>query len=413
MPAHQKLNVAIAISSFFPDIGGAQITAHNLARHLTTQGHRVVMFSAWNSWRRIGEKKHLLGYRLLPLFPGQQRLMPRLGQVYQFAQNQYFSWMQRKYQFDLWQSFGAYPTAVSVSRFTVPRGIPHVLRTVGYDIQKDPEIKYGYRFDPKIESLIKQWSPKVSKAVALSESVKPDLHDVGVIDEKIEVIPCGVDQSHFQSIKSNKTAIRNKYKIPLDKFVYVTVGRNHIKKGFIVLLNAMAEMQRANSLNDIHVVFIGRNVSKLRTRATELEINHHLTLVEELGADTNNHELQIPSTSLIELYKSSDACVFPSLIETFAMINIEAMAAGIPVVSTDAPGCIETIVDGVDGLMVKAGDPIDLSRKMERLYKDKNLRANLIINGHNTVRNSFSWDVVGRQFEDLYLSLIDPNFQQS
>ena len=84
----------------------------------------------------------------------------------------------------MWQSFGAYPTAVSVSRFTVPRGIPHVLRTVGYDIQKDPEIKYGYRFDPKIESLIKQWSPKVSKAVALSESVKPDLHDVGVIDEK-------------------------------------------------------------------------------------------------------------------------------------------------------------------------------------------------------------------------------------
>ena len=406
MPVHQKLSVAIAISSFFPDIGGAQITAHNLARHLTTQGHRVVMFSAWSSWRRIGDQKHLLGYRLLPLFPGQQSLMPRLGRIYQLVQNQYFSLMQQKHQFDLWQSFGAYPTAVSVSRFTVPRGIPHVLRTVGYDIQKDPDIKYGYRFDPKIESLIKEWSPKVSKAVALSESVKPDLHDVGVINEKIEVIPCGVDQSHFQSIKSNKTATRNKYDIPLDKFVYVTVGRNHIKKGFIVLLNAMAEMLRANTLKDIHVVFIGRNVSKLSSLATELEITDHITLVEELGVDANNHQLQIPSASLIELYKSSDACVFPSLIETFAMINIEAMAAGIPVVSTDAPGCIETIVDGVDGLIVKAGDPIDLARKMERLSKDKNLQMNLIANGHNTVRNAFSWGVVGRQFEDLYLSLI-------
>ena len=89
-----------------------------------------------------------------------------------------------------------------------------------------------------------------------------------------------------------------------------------------------------------------------------------------------------------------------------AKLNIEAMAAGIPVVSTDAPGCIETIVDGVDGLIVKAGDPVDLALKMERLSKDKNLQMNLIANGHNTVRNAFSWGVVGRQFEDLYLSLI-------
>ena len=120
MPVHQKLSVAIAISSFFPDIGGAQITAHNLARHLTTQGHRVVMFSAWSSWRRIGDQKHLLGYRLLPLFPGQQSLMPRLGRIYQLVQNQYFSLMQQKHQFDLWQSFGAYPSRCLWDFFTVP-----------------------------------------------------------------------------------------------------------------------------------------------------------------------------------------------------------------------------------------------------------------------------------------------------
>ena len=178
-------------------------------------------------------------------------------------------------------------------------------------------------------------------------------------------------------------------------------------------MNAMSEMRRANTLNDIHVVFVGRNVSNLEARATELKINDHVTLVEELGLNTNEREFRIPAASLVELYKSSDACVFPSLIETFAMINIEAMAAGIPVVSTDAPGCVETIVDGVDGLIAKAGDPVDLARKMERLYKDKNLQANLSLNGRNTVRDSFSWDVVGKQFEDLYLSLIDPNSQQS
>ncbi|MCH7971763.1 MAG: glycosyltransferase family 4 protein [Chloroflexi bacterium] len=413
MAPGQKLSVAIAISSFFPDVGGAQVTAHNLARYLTQRGHHVVMFAAWSSWRKIGRRKHKLGYRLLPLFPGQQRLMPVLGSFYQFGQDRYFSWMQRKYKFDLWQSFGAYPAAVSVGRFTLPRGIPHVLRTVGYDIQKDPEVGYGYRFDPRIEKLIQTWAPRASKAIALSESVRPDLHDVGVHDDRIQVIPCGVDQPRFESTAVDKKAVRNQYGIPLDKFMYVTVGRNHPKKGFPVLLEAMAEMKRAGTLVDAHVVFVGRGMPDLRPRAAGLGVMDHVTLIEELGLDSNDREFRIPSTPLVELYKSADACVFPSLIETFAMINIEAMAAGIPVISTDAPGCIETIVDGVDGLIARAGDPIDLARKMEQLQSSAYLSASLSANGRESVRKSFSWDVVGHQFETLYFSLTDPETSTS
>ena len=408
MASGRKLSVAIAISSFFPDVGGAQVTAHNLARYLTQNGHHVVMFAAWSSWRKIGERKRELGYPLFPLFPGQQRLMPVLGKPYQFAQNRYFSWQQRKFKFDIWQSFGAYPAAVSVGRFTLTRGIPHVLRTVGYDIQKDPEIGYGYRLDPRIEKLIQTWAPRVSKAIALSESVIPDLRDVGVHDDRIQVIPCGVDQPRFESTAVDQMAVRNKFGIPLDKFVFVTVGRNHPKKGFTVLLDAMAEMKRAGTLAGAHVVFVGRGMSDLRSRATELGVMDHATLIEELGVDPNDREFRIPGTPLVELYKSADACVFPSLIETFAMINIEAMAAGIPVISTDAPGCIETIVDGVDGLITRAGDPLDLARKMERLQSSADLRVKLSANGHESVRKSFSWDVVGRQFESLYFSLVDP-----
>ena len=397
--------MAIAASSFFPTVGGAEVTAHNLAKFLIENGHQVVMFIAWNNWRKTRPHKSGFEYEILPLFPGQQRLMPRLGWPYQFVQDRYFSFFQRKYKFDLWQSFGAYPSGVSVGRFTLPRNIPHVLRTVGYDIQKDPDVGYGYRFDPRIDNLIQTWAPRTSKTIALSDSVIPDLHDVGVQDDRIQVIPCGVDQLRFESVVVDSATIRSKYGIPLDKFTYITVGRNHPKKGFPVLLEAMAEMKRSGTLDDIHVAFVGDGMSDLKTRASELGIADHLTLIEELGLDPNDREYQIPGTPLVELYRSVDACVFPSLIETFAMINIEAMAAGIPVISTDAPGCIETIVDGVDGLIAKAGDPIDLARKMERLQSSAGLRSTLSANGSATVRNSFSWDVVGRQFESLYLSL--------
>lgn len=280
-----------------------------------------------------------------------------------------------------------------------------MLRTVGYDIQKDPDVGYGYRFDPKIEKLIQSWAPKVSKAIALSDSVKPDLRDVGVTDNKIEVIPCGVDAPRFQSTAVNSDKIREKYGIPNDAFAYITVGRNHPKKGFPVLLEALAEMKRAGTIGKGHAVFVGLRMSDLSRRAEDLGVTDHVTLIEELGHDPDDREYRIPSLSLLELYKSVDACAFPSLIETFAMINIEAMAAGIPVISTDAPGCIETIVDGVNGLMVKAGDPIDLARKMEQLQSSKDLQLKLSAAGTESVTKSFRWDVVGRQFEELYHSL--------
>jgi len=397
--------VAIVSSSFFPRVGGAEVTAHNLAKYLIENGHKVVMFIAWNNWRKIGPQKSGFEYKILPLFPGQQRLMPRLGWPYQFMQDRYLSWMQRKYKFDVWQSFGAYPSGVSVGRFTLPRNIPHVLRTVGYDIQKDPDVGYGYRLNPQIDRLIQSWAPRASKTIALSESVIASLHDVGVQDDQIQVIPCGVDQPRFESKDVDSAAIRSKYGIPLDKFTYITVGRNHPKKGFNILIEAMAEMNRSGTLDDIHVAFVGDRMSDLGTKASELGIEAHLTLIEELGLDPNDREYQIPGTPLVELYRAVDACVFPSLIETFAMINIEAMAAGIPVISTDAPGCIETIVDGVDGLIAKAGDPVDLAHKMEKLQSSADLCSTLSANASTTVRNSFTWDVVGRQFENLYLSL--------
>ena len=278
------------------------------------------MFVAWNNWRKINPVKAGFEYPILPLFPGQQRLLPILGKPYQFVQDKYLSWMQRKYKFDVWQSFGAYPSGVSIGRFTHPRKLPHVLRTVGYDIQKDPDVGYGYRFDSRIEKLIQQWAPKASKAIALSDSVIADMHDVGVTDNQIVVIPCGVDQSRFESTSADRNTIRTKYGIPLDKFAYITVGRNHPKKGFPVLLEAMAEMMRNGTLDDMHVVFVGRGMKELRSKATELGVINHLTLIEELGLDPNDREYRIPSTPLVELYKSVDACVFPSLIETFAMI---------------------------------------------------------------------------------------------
>ena len=62
----------------------------------------------------------------------------------------------------------------------------------------------------------------------------------------------------------------------------------------------MKEMDKARTLNNVHVVFIGRNMSELKPLAMELAINEHVTLIEELGFDSHDHEFKIPREQNIQ-----------------------------------------------------------------------------------------------------------------
>jgi glycosyltransferase involved in cell wall biosynthesis len=394
------------MSSFFPAVGGAQVTANNLGRYLTGRGHNVVVFVSPKYWRALGGLRSEFPFKILPMFPAQQSALPRFGEAYLKLQDLYLSMMQRRYKFDVWQSFGVYPTGVSIGHFTHKRRIPHVVRTVGYDIQKEESIGYGYRLNPKLDGLIKQWTPKVSKAIALTESVVPDLVEVGVPTANITIVPCGVNYERFTEKRFERDGVRDAYSIPNDVFTFITVGRNHPKKGFPVLVNALAELKKLLPNTEFHCVFVGKGMDVLAPLAESLGVTGNVTLIDEVGASSEDGTYEMPSTPMIRLYRSMDACVFPSLIEAHSHINIEAMAAGLPVISTNAPGVRDTVNDGVDGLLVEAGNPKKLAEQMAEIQSNSDLRERLVSHGFESAQNKFDWSVVGRMFESLYFELV-------
>jgi len=393
------------MSSFFPAVGGAQVTANNLGKYLTEQGHNVVTFVSPKFWRALGKQRSQFPFKILPMFPAQQSALPRFGTAYLKLQNIYLAYMQRKYKFDVWQSFGAYPTGVSIGHFTHSRNIPHVVRTVGYDIQKDEEIGYGYRLNPKLDALIRKWTPGVSKAIALTESVVPDLLDVGVPQENITIVPCGVNYPRFTADAVDTKSVRDSFGIPNDVFTYITVGRNHPKKGFPILVKALAELKKMLPDSPFHCVFVGKEMDQLAPLAQSLGVEDYVTFIDEVGSSPEDAAYEVPSSPLIRLYRSMDACVFPSLIEAHSHINIEAMAAGLPVISTDGVGVKDTVNDGVDGLLAKAGDPISLAEKMAEIQTNRERREQLVAHGFESAQNKYDWSVVGKMFESLYLEL--------
>ncbi|GFP32963.1 hypothetical protein HKBW3S42_01274, partial [Candidatus Hakubella thermalkaliphila] len=94
--------------------------------------------------------------------------------------------------------------------------------------------------------------------------------------------------------------------------------------------------------------------------------------------------LALPQEDLVSAYLSSDIFVSPSLIEGFALVLPEALAAGLPVVATDVPGNRDAIVDGYNGLIARARDPQDLAEKILVLLEDEDRRMRMSANARKS-----------------------------
>lgn len=400
-----SLSIAVLASSFFPNVGGAEVTLHNLVKRLQRRGHRPIVLVSFAYWWRLRKSLHRFGYPIIPLLPKQHSWSRKWGEKYLRIQDLYFAYLQRKYRFHVWQSFGAFPVGVGVAHFAGPRGIPHVVRCMGYDVQKRPDIGYGYRLDLRTDRTIKRWAPAFSAMVALTPSVVEDCLDLGVDEKRIRVIPCGVETVRFNNGVLDSRQLRRRYGIPEDVFCFLTVGRYHLKKGFNHLLQAV-RLLKERGVGPFHVVFAGRGMEPLQALVREHRTQDMVTFTGEVGSRGPEDTFEAPSGQMIELYRSVDALVFPSLIETFGNVNIEAMAAGIPVITTDAPGCRDIIEPGVTGLVARSGDPQDLADKMARLLCSRELRISLVDNAAREVANKYDWDVVIPKFEQLYFDLV-------
>lgn len=89
----------------------------------------------------------------------------------------------------------------------------------------------------------------------------------------------------------------------------------------------------------------------------------------------------------------AELLVLPSEAEGFGLVLIEAMAAGVPVVATNAPGIRDVVQNNVTGLLVPVGTPADLADAIRRVVTNHELGQRLAAAGWAMVRNRFTWDI--------------------
>jgi glycosyltransferase involved in cell wall biosynthesis len=393
------VKLAFAIGLYLPEIGGAEVFLHNLATRLRARGHETTVLASFPSWAKLGRTgRRALPYALRPLPPRLASWLPAAPRAYLSATDRYLALQQRRARFDAWTSFGAFPLGVAVGHFAASVGVPHVLRETGTGLNVDAALGYGYRRDARADALVRAWVPRASRCVALTPSVADAFAEAGVPRERVSVIPAAVDVERFDGVKPDVAEVRRRLGVPEDAFVFVAVGNDRPVKGYHVLLDAFARVREA-SRERVHLLVVGRGTSARRGDAARLGIADACTFVEGLGTAAGP---ELPLREVIEAYKASDACVFPTLLETFGQVNIEAMAAGTPLVTTDAPGCRDVVTPEVDALVAKRGDPGSLAERMIEVLASSETRARLRSGGRTSVLARYGWDSVVTAYEKVY-----------
>lgn len=136
------------------------------------------------------------------------------------------------------------------------------------------------------------------------------------------------------------------------------------------------------------------------------ERNHLERLAEELGIGGRvRFTGRLDSEAMAVLYREATLSLNPSLADNMPNSVLEALACGLPVVSTDVGGVPHLVRHEHTALLVKPGDAEGMAQAMIRLIEDETLRANLIRNGSEHVR-AFTWERVGEKWMGLYREVL-------
>jgi glycosyltransferase involved in cell wall biosynthesis len=104
---------------------------------------------------------------------------------------------------------------------------------------------------------------------------------------------------------------------------------------------------------------------------------------------------------MLKVYAHHDVFVFPSLVEGMPLTLLEAMATGMPVVTTNTCGMADVVENDVNGLLVPPADAVKLSKEIERLCQSRDLRKRLGLAGQETMRR-YTWGRVTEQMEKVF-----------
>lgn len=216
----------------------------------------------------------------------------------------------------------------------------------------------------------------------------------GLPTNKIAVIPNGTEPGDFE-LDFDRQHLRNMFANPSERII-LYVGRLVTEKGVQILLDAAPKVIAAYGETKFLIVGTGYHMDQLRKQAHDLGIENQVNF---LGYVTD--------FELRKLYNIADVVCIPSLYEPFGIVALEAMAAKVPVVTSDAGGLSEFVEHTVTGLTTYAGDSGSLAWGLLEVMRNPQLAKRVSQQAYERVMQIYNWKVIAKQTGAVYDRVIN------
>ena len=298
-------------------------------------------------------------------------------------------------------------------------GMPHVLTAHSLEPLrpwKAEQLGGGYRVSSWIEKTAYEAADAI---VAVSAGMRADvLRCYPTLDPaRVHVVHNGIDVDAWAPASTDEAraaadAVVAEWGIDRSRPAVVFVGRITRQKGLPYLLRAVERLP-----NEIQVVLCAGAPD---TKELALEVSTAVARLQELREGVIWIEKMLPRAELVAVIEACTVFVCPSIYEPLGIVNLEAMAVGLPVVASATGGIPEVVVDGITGILVPldqltdgTGTPLrpddfvaDLADALEAVALAGEAASGMGRAGRERAREHFSWTAIGDRTLDLYQSIL-------
>jgi len=231
------------------------------------------------------------------------------------------------------------------------------------------------------------------RIIVASQFMKSEVHRIfNAPFDKIDVIYNGVNASKFDFswTDEERAAYRAQFAEPDEKII-LYVGRFVREKGIHLLLDSANIILAADPKAKFVIVGSGGAIDRFKRFSDWAGIGDRVSFTGFMS--------QKP---LYQLYRCADVAVFPSLYEPFGIVALEGMAAGVPVVASDAGGLKEVVMHDQTGTSFFSGNAESLAWAVLRVLKDPARARSLAEKAKRRLSTDFNWSNIADQTIDVY-----------
>tara|TARA_Y200000002_G_scaffold366537_1_gene357602 strand:- start:19379 stop:20542 length:1164 start_codon:yes stop_codon:yes gene_type:complete len=215
-----------------------------------------------------------------------------------------------------------------------------------------------------------------------SQFVMNSFLEQGISKDKLFLNPYGA--STF--FKRNEVDRKNK------RFKIVYLGTSCIRKGVHYLLESVQNLNIDK--NNYELLFIGKIEDEMKS------------IISSFNTSNCNFIGFINHYDLPTVLSTCDVAVHPSIEEGMSMVTLQLLACGVPVIATFNTGASEVVKDDYNGFIIDAKNPKQIKQKIEYLFENPNILANMKENAVKSIEDNFKWSDYGDRYYDFLQSKI-------